>query len=58
MIILEADLRWGGFGRFRSTVGGKRYRRWWFGFLAVTYFAGDQKEFGDAIRSGTEWRDK
>lgn len=57
MIIIEcdSDIRWKP-GWFSSTVGGRNYRRVWWLFLALTWYAGDQKQFGDAIRTGeTEW---
>lgn len=63
MIILEfgrcRGARWWQCGRFRSTIGGKRYRRFWFpfAFLAVTWYDGDAHEFGRELASGgTEWR--
>lgn len=43
-------------GRFRSTLGGKRYRRYWWLWFAVTIYDGDMKDYGDALRSGgVEW---
>ena len=53
------DCSWWKPGYFRSTVGGRKYRRFWWIFFAVTFYAGDQHQFGQAIESGmTEWKSK
>jgi len=58
MIILEWGPPWN-FFRFRSELGGMPYRRWGIGFLAVTYWPGEQYDYNRIVSSGaTEWRDK
>ena len=55
MIEFDSGIRWSP-GRFRSTIGGRKFRRFWWLWFAVTWFAGDLKEYGDVLRSGTvEW---
>lgn len=38
-------------GKFKSTLKNKyKFHRYWWRWFAVTYFTGDLKEYGDAIR--------
>jgi len=48
MIILEFDKRIWRYrkpGFYKSQVHGRKYRRVWWLFLAVTYYSGSQKDF-------------
>ena len=42
-------------GFFRSTLGGKTYRRVWWLCFAFAWWQGNAKEYGDAVSQG-EWR--
>ena len=42
-------------GRFKSNLGGKRFRRWWFLWFAVAFWPGDLHDYGEACKDG-EWR--
>lgn len=52
MIIIEFDssAHWRP-GRFRSTFGKRPYRRYWWLWFAVTFWAGNQHEFGEAAKN-------
>ena len=39
-------------GRFRSTLGGRPFRRVWCLWFALSWWPGDAKDYGDAIRDG------
>ena len=42
-------------GLFRSTLGGRPFRRCWFAWFALSWWPGDAVAYGEAIRAG-EWR--
>lgn len=45
------------YGKFKGTINGKRFVRFWWKWFAVAYYAGDLKEYTDTVRSGkTEWK--
>ena len=44
-------------GWFRSEVGGRPYLRVWCCWFAITYWTGEQSEFGNALRD-SEWKSK
>ncbi len=41
-------------GIFRSTLGGKPYRRMWFAWFAISWWPGDGRDYSEACRNG-EW---
>lgn len=41
-------------GRFRSTLGGRTFRRVWWLFVSISIWPGDLQEYGEACR-GAEW---
>ena len=43
-------------GQFKSTLGGKTYRRFWWLCFSLSFWGGDLKEYGDAVRHA-EWVD-
>jgi len=43
-------------GRFKSWLGGRRYRRVWWLCFAVAWWPGDAQQFGEACRNA-EWVD-
>ena len=56
MIILEAGIKYHGFGSYYSIVSGKKFNRWWFGFVAITITEYDLKGLHDKIAGGmTFW---
>ena len=58
MIIIEFDISWpwSNFGKFRSTMSGKKYIRIWLGIIAITYTQFSQRELYDYVSEGnTIW---
>jgi hypothetical protein len=38
-------------GRFRSKLGGRNYQRIWWMWVALSWWPGNQKEYGEAIQN-------
>ena len=56
MIIIEWGPPWVKPGKAISTIGGKKYKRFWFWFIAITWTQFNQKEMHDYIAEGnTTW---
>lgn len=57
MLILELDTKFHKAGRHIETVGGKKFIRLWFGFMAITWTEFDLKTLHDYIAAGnTLWK--
>lgn len=54
VVILETGTPFLKPGKIRTTLGGKPFRRYWFGWFALAIWPGDLQEYGDAVRGG-EW---